>query len=193
MYKGSLTGDPLTDYANSNAYGTGKDATLKTAGNGTMSLWCAQCHDNWHDAIVPANYTDQGAGSWRWRRHATNSVINRQVEDSTNPSWPWVDMTKDRTNYSQSLIQAGRGLPVTASNYYANNAYYLPYEDCCPAADVGNNDAHKVFCLSCHFAHGGPYYDNLRWDYASAVSTGSQMNKSIASDTGCRLCHYKLP
>lgn len=192
VYKGSLTGDPLVDYANSNAYGTGKDATLKTAGNGTMSLWCAQCHDNWHEAIATTNpgaAGDQGAAAWRWRRHTTNTVIHRQPQD---PGDPWADRTKDRTNYSQSLIQAGRGVPVTASSYYANNAYYLPYEDPSPA-DYGNDDAHKVFCLSCHFAHGGPYYDNLRWDYNSAVSTGSQISKGISSDTGCRLCHYRLP
>jgi predicted CXXCH cytochrome family protein len=34
-----------------------------------------------------------------------------------------------------------------------------------------------VTCISCHRAHGSPYYKLLRWDYAGSISTG------------CAYCH----
>lgn len=54
-----------------------------------------------------------------------------------------------------------------------------------PAAPAGNvtpgSDA--VFCLSCHVAHGSPYPDMLKWDYATM-----QVGSGIAR-TGCFACH----
>jgi predicted CXXCH cytochrome family protein len=42
-----------------------------------------------------------------------------------------------------------------------------------------------VMCLSCHRAHGSPYADILRWDYAGMIAstTGS------TAETGCFTCH----
>jgi hypothetical protein len=41
----------------------------------------------------------------------------------------------------------------------------------------------QVFCLTCHFAHGGPYESALMWPYKS----------SGAADlfSGCQQCHFK--
>ena len=103
----------------------------------------------------------------------------------------------DRTNYSLSLIQTGKGIPVTASRLYGvsgayDTVYYLPYAPPSPASmDSLIPGGHRVFCLSCHFAHGGPHYDALRWDYTSAVSSGSQFGNPIPSNKGCQLCHNR--
>src|SRR3989338_2052280 len=42
----STTGSAADDTANSNSYGGGSNG---------ISRWCAQCHDNWHEAIVTTN------------------------------------------------------------------------------------------------------------------------------------------
>jgi len=197
VYRGVLTGVPAADSANSNSYGTGQD-------NGdpakvTMSKWCSQCHDNWHEANAPANYVgfpDAGQGP-DWRRHPVNGMMARKATQGCAANCH--TSLNDRSTYSLALIQDGKGIPVTASSYYAgNDVYYLPYEAPCVGAigcmDLAPNtsgDNHKVFCLSCHFAHGGPYNDNLRWDYTSVVGTGSQTGNGVPVTKGCQLCHNR--
>lgn len=48
-----------------------------------------------------------------------------------------------------------------------------PRSDVIPGQDV-------VMCLSCHYAHAGPYPSMLRWNYSNV--TGNQSN-------GCKVCH----
>ncbi len=43
-----------------------------------------------------------------------------------------------------------------------------------------------VMCLSCHRAHGSPYADMLRWDYADGTFAGGG---GAADGTGCFVCH----
>lgn len=191
VYKGTLSGNPVTDSANSNQYGTGDDGILMAFGYGTMSLWCAQCHDKWHEEIESNNQAhvyDGGefAIDLHSRRHAVNSMMPRAA--AAGCAGTCHESLLDRSNYDDALIQAGKGLPVTASQYYTANAYYLP------TGGTGMddfNDGHKVFCLTCHFAHGGPHYDNLRWNYTSAVSSGDQEANAIPSNVGCQLCHSR--
>jgi len=44
------------------------------------------------------------------------------------------------------------------------------------AATTSDYSTHMVTCLSCHRAHGSPYYKLLRWDYPSSIA-------------GCAYCH----
>ncbi len=193
VYRGTLTGNPVTDSANSNSYGTGTDTSDPTNGTApaTMSRWCAQCHDNWHEEIVPSNLnrsTDLDS-----RRHAVNSMMPRGA--SAGCATGCHVSLLDRVNYDDALIQAGKGLPVTASKFYSANSYYLPTDTTGASFngmdDVSGGDNHKVFCLTCHFAHGGPYRDNLRWDYLASVATGDQTANGIPSNIGCQLCHNR--
>ncbi|MFH1672295.1 MAG: cytochrome c3 family protein [Pseudomonadota bacterium] len=50
------------------------------------------------------------------------------------------------------------------------------------ASPVVNPGQDKVMCLSCHYAHAGPYPDALRWDYEGMI---------VGSDnpSGCFRCH----
>ncbi len=193
VYTGTLTGDPNTDSGNSNSYGTGNEYK---PGVVTMSRWCAQCHDNWHEDIETTNL--DRTEDMDSRRHAVNSVVPRG-SSPTCATGCHVSML-DRANYTTSVITAGKGLPVTASAYYTGTVYYLPYTTPCNTGNPScmdnayggvTGDNHKVFCLSCHFAHGGPYYDALRWDYNATVSAGSQKGNGIPANKGCQLCHNR--
>jgi predicted CXXCH cytochrome family protein len=49
-------------------------------------------------------------------------------------------------------------------------------------ADAVRPGRDEVMCLSCHFAHAGPFNSGLRWDY-NAVITGEK------GKGACFLCH----
>ncbi len=148
-----------------NAYG------VDEPGTDGISNWCATCHDSWHEEIITGNANPNGTD---WNRHPVDNLLN----DGSLTSGGGVRIV-DTASYSISLTQ-NRALPVAYTG--GQGVFYMK-----PAEENVN----KVFCLSCHFAHGGPYYDNLRWDYLSAVDTGSQTANSISSITGCQLCHNR--
>ncbi|HHL40083.1 MAG TPA: hypothetical protein ENJ37_06225 [Deltaproteobacteria bacterium] len=146
----------------------------------SISNWCATCHDNWHEDIATTNDT----GSGDWRRHPVDEIIYAPG-NANQKSGAGVDII-NLSNYTQALIAAGKALPVANNASDGSGVYYLD-----PAS---YNSTDRVFCLSCHFAHGGPYYDNLRWDYLSEVWPGGsagQSGNSIASTVGCQLCHNR--
>ncbi|MCR4287137.1 MAG: hypothetical protein NUW09_03895, partial [Deltaproteobacteria bacterium] len=198
VYKGTLTGTPSSDILKSNSYATGDEgATYKT-----MSRWCVQCHDNWHEDITTTNKVVDagqfGTDDYRtWRRHPVSAQIPRWAEAGCASGCH--KSALDRTNYSTALIQAGKGLPVTAGYalgpFLYETVYYLPFAFGGAMENIGQflgvDSAHKVFCLSCHFAHGGPYYDNLRWPHLESVETGGQIANPISNTVGCQLCHLR--
>ncbi len=144
--------------------------------NQGISGWCAQCHDLWHeDGDGTTNRVEgPGADQQDWRRHPVNTSI---VSDRPN-SGGGVQKT-DFTHYSsQSDINK---LPAAqdGSTIQTSDPYY---------ADSGDD---RVFCLSCHWVHGGPYNDNLRWNYSSSVSAGDQVGNAIPSTVGCQMCHNR--
>jgi len=150
---------------NVNAYGVDEPGT-----NG-ISNWCATCHDLWHEENAAGNVNGQD-----WNRHPVDNLLQEAGSLSSGGDVVIVDTT----NYATARTQK-RPLPVADTTGGAA-VFYLK---------AGAEATNKVFCLSCHFAHGGPYYDNLRWDYLSAVDSGSQTANSISSITGCQLCHNR--
>lgn len=191
VYTGTLDGDPVLDSGKTNSYGTGDDVDSFP----TMSKWCAQCHDKWHEDIQGTNkLVTTGPDDRFWYRHPVNTMVPRA--STAGCAGTCHTSMLDRSNYTTAVIQAGKGLPVTSSNIYSGYVYYLPFST--TGTGFGGMDSlttaagsHKVFCLTCHFAHGGPYYDNLRWDYTSAVSSGSQNGNGVPSNVGCQLCHNR--
>ena len=144
VYKGALAGVPATDAPNSNAYGTddgGWQVAILGSNVKSFSHWCSQCHDNFHTNSFGVNIDEQPTfkiflypesnnydwGAWTWLRHPTNVTMPRKAY--ANCAGTCHISKLDRVNYSLSLIQAGKGLPVTTSRLYgANTVYYLPYE-----------------------------------------------------------------
>ncbi|MBI2876978.1 MAG: hypothetical protein HYY20_08865 [Candidatus Tectomicrobia bacterium] len=66
--------------------------------------------------------------------------------------------------------------------------------------DPGDDD--NVTCLTCHYAHGGPYEKMLRWDYGNYLYTWSDPNSDttgvrkvsgVPTDpaAGCQMCHAR--
>lgn len=132
-----------------------------------MSAFCAQCHSVWHEGVVSTNKSGSD-----WARHP----VDNRITDTSNASGAGVAIT-DYAHYA--TMAAGFALPA------ANDDGTAGY-----SATSGND---KVFCLSCHFAHGSPYYDILRWDYISAVDAagGSQTGNGVPSNKGCQQCHNR--
>ena len=211
---GALTGNPTADGGKTNYYSGVKETGLDGNYYG-MSKWCAQCHDNWHEEISTSNklYNWGAQDPWdyrHWRRHPASTVMPRNSvprSDGSGCAGTCHGSFLDRTNYTTNLIIQGKAIPVTAiqNGWYSGNnqVYYLP--NCneypgwhCPTSDENTmsgwpNDIAppRVFCLTCHFAHGGPYYDALRWDYTASVGSGTESGKGIPSNKGCQLCHNR--
>src|SRR3990170_3133773 len=210
VYRGVLTGNVATDTANTNVYGLDEPAS----GYKRMASWCSQCHDNWHEDLTPSNKVVDGSKygtaqeyDYRhWTRHPVSTTIHRGSEPGCAAGCH--GSVLDRTNYSLALIQAGKALPVSAGYRadstvwdpgaaFTNFVYYLPWCDVCltntgwEGMEPGIWNGPQVFCLTCHFAHGGPYYDALRWNYLSAVSPGNETGNAVASNIGCQLCHNR--
>lgn len=164
---GTLAGDGSdTLITNTYAVTAGLNAT------DGISNWCATCHDNWHESYG----TESNRAGADWRRHP---VDNPLTGDGTNESGAGVTIIDTVAGYPFTSVTALPVAPTTTGFGVA----YLP--------STGNTDDYKVFCLSCHFAHGGPYYDNLRWDYTSGVTAGDQDGNSIGEKVGCQQCHNR--
>ncbi|HHL40979.1 MAG TPA: hypothetical protein ENJ37_10780 [Deltaproteobacteria bacterium] len=199
VYRGVLTGDPNSDSANSNSYETGPCQTSARAQRPgmTISQWCAQCHDNWHEFRTTSNKVQWSGfaenGYRDWRRHPVQTTMPRGAfpgcQTGCHDGKP---VPIDRTNYTTSLITSGKGLPVTAGGSWGGDSYDPVYY--LPNNGSGMDDfttGHKVFCLTCHFAHAGPYYDALRWDYHTDIAQGQQTGLGLPSTKGCQLCHNR--
>lgn len=156
--------DDPTIPANNNVYdGVGVEG---------MSGFCSQCHILWHEARAP-DYGENNIAGEDWLRHPVDYVI--RDSDVSGIGTDTIDWTHyDSTAAGYKLPAANTAADLTQEFYYA---------------DTDSED--KVFCLSCHFAHGGPYYDGLRWNYISSVGTGNQIGNAIPPNVGCQICHNR--
>ncbi len=164
----TITGDPVNDTGKTNYYcESSSQAYVKN-----MGRWCAICHRQFHEEL---NTSNLDPGGLDWLRHPAGTLL----DDGTPQSGSGATIV-DTSTYTQAVIQAGKALPVLVPRNATDPVYYLTDES-----------TNRVFCLSCHFAHGGPYYDALRWNYTSSVSPGGQEGRGVPSDRGCQLCHNR--
>ena len=179
VYEPLVGNDPMwpvsdgtpTGETDSNIYAApGAGSDNDTAGSSVgIGRWCAMCHDNWHEANVANNMAGDD-----WRRHPIDALINDS--ETSGASVDSIDWNHYNTiNTDDFKVPAAQG-----DGWQANGTYF---------ANADNED--KVFCLSCHFAHGGPYYDNLRWDYLQAVDVSSQTANGVPTNRGCQQCHNR--
>ncbi len=168
----------------------GDDPTVTPANNNKYSAavgdWCAACHDNWHEGNDPANNAGGLNAKGDWERHPVNNVI---LEEAC-------------TSAGSEKTCSGAGVPIidpAFPNYVAAAAGKVV-----PVADLSQwymttpatqATTAKVFCLTCHFPHGSPYYDLLRWDYLAggldAPTAGMQKGNAVPANRGCQLCHNR--
>ena len=110
----------------------------------TISYFCSQCHGTFHDDV-----TDGSASPWL--RHPTNFDMG-----STASGSEYRDYGGGGTTPPYEVIT-----PLASSNVSAVKAT-VAFTD----------DTMIVTCISCHRAHGSPYYKSMRWDYAGSATGG---------------------
>ncbi|MBI5237941.1 MAG: hypothetical protein HY887_05915 [Deltaproteobacteria bacterium] len=180
MFKGTMTATGV------NTSGAAADSPNSNYYSSDIANWCAACHDNWHESNDTSNNAGGQNGKGDWKRHPVNNVVLEQACTSagtektcSGAGVPIIDSSFP--NYNPSV--AGQAVPVV-SGAGSDKTWYM---------QAAGSD--KVFCLSCHFPHGGPYYDLLRWDYLAggtdAPSAGVQKGNAIDATRGCQLCHNR--
>ncbi|MBU0481029.1 MAG: hypothetical protein KKG47_08005 [Proteobacteria bacterium] len=127
----------------------------------SMNEFCARCHGDFHGAgITVQGGPDKGQGTpAAWLRHPTDYRLN-----DGGATYNYL------TNYTTAAVQDVIPLGTSSSNIFGG------------ATTAGVN---TLMCITCHFSHGGPYADLLRFDYSlqQAQITGG------TNTPGCESCH----
>ncbi len=133
------------------AYSTRGTTSSWTAMKGTISELCSECHANFHLG------GSSGIGTASpWLRHPTDVIIPNSGEFAS------ISGTYNGT------VPVGR--PEASLSDGLSSAI--------GTVTAGTD---RVICLSCHRAHGSPYFKALRWNYKSS---------SLATALyGCNVCH----
>ena len=118
-----------------------------------ISSLCEQCHEDFH------SITGVGIES-PWLRHPTDIVLPSTGEYQYYNGGPGGTAAAP---YSMIAPLARPNLATVADTSTIN-----------PGTDI-------VMCLSCHRAHGSPYYKLMRWDYKSDT-----LSEALS---GCSICH----
>lgn len=135
--------------------GTIRNDQSQAAASTTIDNFCASCHPDFHSTKtgnVNVGISGTDGFSSPWLRHPT---------DYSMP------LTADYAGYSKYSTQT----PVGRLWSQIDNEPSL----------VSTPGSRIITCLSCHRAHGTPYYAMLRWDYR-----GFPANSSA---NGCGNCH----
>lgn len=145
-----------------------------------ISAFCAQCHGAWHEGRFPANRAGAGP-NYDWMRHPVNNrIVDVDSRSGSNVAiTAWSHYNNNTDSKGPYTSTDATKLPTAHQTAGGGTTYYATTSD------------GKVFCVSCHFSHGGPYNDILKWNYTSAVSSGSQTGNAIPSNIGCQQCHNR--
>lgn len=118
-----------------------------------ISDFCAGCHQDYH--AWPARDYPNGGDDTPWIKH---------------PAGVEIPATGEYASYTTYDPAVPVGRPYTELS-----GMTAPLSEVRPGQD-------KVMCLSCHFAHAGPYPDALRWNYDDMVVNSGNTG-------GCFRCH----
>ena len=129
----------------------------------TISYLCGECHGNFHGASNLGGSAQVGTQS-PWFRHPTDVAL---VASGGSP------FTTNYTTYDPNI-------PVAFStNNTANTT----------TSTVGSG-SNIIMCLSCHRAHGSPYYKLMRWNIKGTTLLSSPTpNPATDALYGCSKCH----
>ena len=108
----------------------------------TISYLCAQCHGQYHDSSI-----NIGSGS-PWLRHPVDFDMG-----NTGAGSEYRDYGGTSNDYLLVTPVASNDVSLRKST-------------------VTFSDDTIITCISCHRAHGTPYYKIMRWDYAGGIGGG---------------------
>jgi hypothetical protein len=136
------------------------------ADTSTISYLCAECHGMFHSGAGTDGADGDGAFGSPWLRHPTDFDIGHAT-GTEYASYPG--------DFGASVGEYSIVAPVASANVSAVLSSV--------AVTKPGDDTAIVTCISCHRAHGTPYADLLRWDYANC-NVGD-----TGDDCGCFACH----
>lgn len=177
---------PIYNGSTQNVYNAAAASGTQASGR-EFNNWCAQCHGQWHESIQTSN-----KGTTDWTRHPVGVRLNGAAGGTTAGfgasgagvtivDYGWYAASGLTSAAAPNTTTTGTKLPAMQFESMATGGIYY-------FADTSSD---QVFCLSCHYAHGGPNYDALRWQHNSAVSSGAQTGVGIVSNVGCQQCHNR--
>lgn len=120
----------------------------------TISTLCARCHGLFHSPINEIGTVSP------WLRHPNDYDLGNSGGEYANYN--------GGAGYSNLIPLASTNISSVISN---------------PIVSSASGQA-IITCLSCHRAHGSPYIDSLRWNYAAAYVPGQTDGFG-----GCAVCH----
>ncbi len=128
---------------------------------------CSACHYGGTIGIKPSSQTISGfCGTCHGNFHSLSGIggdtSSPFVRHPTDVILPSTGEYAAYTTYNVTAPVARTTVPASASSTVT------------PGTDV-------VMCLSCHYAHAGPHYKMLRWDYKGWPASGGT--------NGCNVCH----
>jgi hypothetical protein len=152
------------DYGNMPGASTVPDTTGTVYDSESMNGVCSTCHPNFHGG-ANQGYADlttiASAALTAWVRHPTD--ISLSEVDAVNMA---------NYNYTNNY-----GTVATAAQ-----------RNLLPLGTSTSGNADTIMCITCHYSHGGPYNDLLRFAYHNG-STGDNVAKDGVASTGCETCH----
>jgi predicted CXXCH cytochrome family protein len=120
--------------------------------NSTISYLCAECHGQFHDG------TGNIGSASPWLRHPTDYDMGNTGVSSEYRDYGGVSNTYQVVT------------PVGSSDVSSVKS------------TVAFTDDSIVTCISCHRAHGTPYFKIMRWDYAGSAGGGFCANCHTSKD-----------
>lgn len=117
-----------------------------------LSKWCASCHSQFHSDAAGFGF-----------RHPTADNLGSLSANYTAANV--ADGYSGGTYHYKYPVETNQGVLATTGTQWP----------------ITSGSTERVFCLSCHRAHGSSYLNAGRWDFTVASGSG----------TGCNKCHAK--
>ncbi len=155
----------------------GQDRTADTqrlengtsGGPSTISGLCGNCHADFHSNTA-GEISNGGTMSNPWMRHPTDFDMARAAGTTEYEQYNAAASGAAAGTYSVEAPVASADVSAVLQNVNVTTG----------------DDTAIVTCISCHRAHGSPYADLLRWDYAGMIAHNATGQDT---DNGCFVCH----
>jgi predicted CXXCH cytochrome family protein len=175
--------------------GTGGTSDYTTAGKSYRFLYNVHGAEdsNWQSTSGPTDHNEYRGASFAartgqaWNQITTISQLCAECHGYFHSSGDTgIGTTGAWLRHPTDIILPSSGEYSAYTSYSLEAPIARPssfFTDGLASADsVVRPDIDIVMCLSCHRAHGSPYADLLRWNYANMVAGGSNTG-------GCFTCH----